>query len=51
MKAHGPAKACVICKTKPRTMGSGYATCGHIKCKRELVMYRRGLRPGNSPKR
>lgn len=44
MKAYGPTKACMICKSKPRKMGGGYVTCGDIKCKRQLVMYRRGMR-------
>lgn len=48
-KQHGPTKACYICKDKPSLRG--YATCGHIRCRRESVMYRRGLRPQYAPKR
>lgn len=51
MSTYGPSKACVICKTNPRVAGAGHATCGHVKCKQELVMYRRGLRPQYAAKR
>lgn len=42
---YGPTKACFICHHRPRLAGSGHATCGSTRCRRELVAYRRGLRP------